>query len=58
MIVLDKVVHVTRVFEAPKAQGVQFNIQLLGDARLQLKFPDRARATLDRDLLIEALSNG
>ena len=57
VVVLDKIVHVTRVFEAPKNQGAQFNIQLAGNARLQLKFPDRAQATLERDLLIEALQN-
>ena len=56
-VVLDKIVHVTRVFEAPKNQGVQFNVQLLGNARLQLKYPDRAQATLERDLLIQALQN-
>jgi len=54
-VVLDKVVHITRVFAADKHQGAQFNVQLLGDARLQLKYPDRGQATLDRDLLIQAL---
>jgi hypothetical protein len=57
VIVLDKIVQVTRVFEAPKNQGAQFNVQLMGNARLQLKFPDRAQGTLERDLLIEALRN-
>lgn len=57
VVVLDKVIHITRVFEASKNQGVQFNIQLLGNSRLQLKFPDRAQATLDRGLLIEALES-
>ena len=55
MVVLDKVVHITRIFKADKDQGMQFNVQMVGDARLQLKYPDLARATLDRDLLIEAL---
>jgi hypothetical protein len=55
VVVLDKVVHLTRVFKADKDQGMQFNVQLVGSARLQLKYPDLARATLERDLLIEAL---
>ena len=57
VVVLDKIVHITRVFEAPKQEGAQFNLQLLGNARLQLKYPDRAQATLERDLLIKALSD-
>ena len=55
VVVLDKVVHLTRIFKADKDQGMQFNVQLAGEARLQLKYPDLARATLERDLLIEAL---
>ena len=57
VIALDKIVHITRVFEASDKQGAQFNVQMVGSARLQLKFPDRAQATLERDLLIEALRN-
>ncbi|MEM7706020.1 MAG: hypothetical protein AAF358_10735 [Pseudomonadota bacterium] len=56
VVVLDKIIHITRVFEAKNEEGAQFNIQLLGDSKLQLKFPDRAAATLERDLLIKALS--
>ncbi|MEM6574542.1 MAG: hypothetical protein AAGB27_11160 [Pseudomonadota bacterium] len=56
VVVLDKIIHITRVFEAKNDEGAQFNIQLLGDSKLQLKFPDRAAATLERDLLIKALS--
>lgn len=55
VVVLDKVVHITRVFEAPRDEGAQFNVQMAGGVRLQLKYPDRAQATLERDLLIEAL---
>lgn len=54
-LVLDKVVFVTRVFEAAGNAGAQFNVQLVGNARLQLKFPDRAEATLARDLLVKAV---
>ncbi|MFK7957214.1 MAG: hypothetical protein AB8B96_14050 [Lysobacterales bacterium] len=54
-VVLDKIVHVTRVFEAKNGEGAQFNVQLVGNAKLLLKFPDRATATLERDLLIKAL---
>ncbi len=56
VVVLDKIIHITRVFEAKNDEGAQFNIQLLGDSKLQLKFPDRATATLERDLLVKALS--
>jgi hypothetical protein len=56
-VVLDKIVHVTRVFQGDGAAGAQFNVQLLGNARLQLKYPDRAQATLERDTLIRALEN-
>jgi len=55
VVVLDKVVHITRVFEAKNGEGAQFNVQLMGSAKLMLKFPDRATATLERDLLIKAL---
>ncbi len=55
VVVLDKIVHVTRVFEAKNGEGAQFNVQLMGTAKLLLKFPDRAAATLERDLLIKAL---
>ena len=58
VLVLDKVVHLTRVFEADNDEGAQFNIRLLGDSRLQLKYPDRASATLERDLLIKAIKEG
>ena len=54
-IVLDKVIHVTRVFESESNEGFQFNIRLAGEARLTLKSPDLAEATLQRDLFIKAL---
>ena len=54
MLALDKIVHVTRVFPAGNDEGFQFNIRMLGDTLLKLKFPDRAAAALDRDLLIKA----
>ncbi|TDJ33917.1 MAG: hypothetical protein E2O56_03100 [Gammaproteobacteria bacterium] len=54
-IVLDKVIHVTRVFESENNEGFQFNIRLSGEARLTLKHPDLAEATLQRDLFIKAL---
>ncbi|MEM9531283.1 MAG: hypothetical protein AAGA23_10210 [Pseudomonadota bacterium] len=54
LVMLDKVIHVTRVFDAGE-EGAQFNVQCLGDVLLRLKFPDRAAATLDRDLLKKAL---
>lgn len=56
-IVLDKVVHVTRVFEVEE-EGFQFNIWLMGEARLMMKFPDFATASLQRELFIKALRYG
>ena len=55
-IVLSKVIHVTRVFEAQNEEGIQFNIRCLGDVRLAMKFPDQAEAVLQHRLFIKALS--
>lgn len=54
-IVLDKVVFVTRVFEADGEEGFQFNIRFTGDLRLAPKFPTRNEADLARGLLLQAL---
>jgi hypothetical protein len=55
-IVLDKVVFLTRVFEAEDGEGYQFNIRFAGDLRLAPKFPTRHEADLQRSLLIKALN--
>ena len=54
--VLDKVVFLTRVFEAEDGEGYQFNIRFTGDLRLAPKFPTRHEADLQRSLLIKALN--
>lgn len=54
-IVLDKVVFVTRVFEAEDAEGFQFNIRFAGDLLLAPRFATRHEADLQRSLLINAL---
>ncbi len=54
-IVLDKIVFVTRVFEAESEEGFQFNLRFAGDARLAPKFPTRHEADLQRELLLKAL---
>lgn len=54
--VLDKVVFLTRVFDAEDGEGFQFNIRFSGDLRLAPKFPTRHEADLQRSLLIKALS--
>ena len=54
-IVLDQVIHVTRVFESESKEGFQFNVRLAGEARVTLKYPDLAEATLQRDLFIKSL---
>ena len=55
-IVLDKVVFITRVFEAEEGEGYQFNIRFSGNLRLAPKFAERHEADLQRGLLIRALS--
>ena len=54
-LVLDKVVFVTRVFEAEEDEGYQFNVRFSGDLRLAPKFATRHEADLQRGLLIRAL---
>jgi hypothetical protein len=56
-IVLDKVVFVTRVFEAEEGEGFQFNVRFAGDLRLAPKFATRPEADLQRSLLIRALDS-
>lgn len=53
--VLDKIVLLTRVFEAEDGEGFQFNIRFTGDLRLGPKFPTRHEADLQRSLLLKAL---
>ena len=55
-IALNKVVFLTRVFEAEDGEGYQFNIRFAGDLRLAPKFPTRHEADLQRSLLIKALN--
>ena len=55
-IVLNKVVFLTRVFEAEDGEGYQFNIRFAGDLRLAPKFPTRHEADLQRSLLIKVLN--
>lgn len=56
-IVLDKVVFLTRVFEAEEGEGYQFNIRFTGDLRLAPRFPTRHEADLQRILLLKALNS-
>lgn len=52
---LDKVIFVTRVFEAEAQEGFQFNIRFSGETRLAPRFATRHEADLERKLFIEAL---
>ncbi len=54
-VVLDKIVFITRVFEAEDEEGFQFNVRFVGDLRLAPKFPTRHEADLQRELLLKAL---
>jgi hypothetical protein len=56
-IVLDKIVFLTRVFEAEDGEGFQFNIRFGADLRLAPRFPTRHEADLQRSLLIKALNS-
>ena len=55
-ICLDKVVFVTRVFDAEEGEGYQFNIRFSGNLRLAPKFATRHEADLQRSLLLRALN--
>lgn len=55
IIALDKVVFITRVFQADDNEGYQFNVRFSGDLRLAPKFPTRHEADLQRSLLVKAL---
>jgi hypothetical protein len=56
-IVLDKIVFLTRVFEAEDGEGFQFNIRFGADLRLAPRFPTRHEADLQRGLLLKALNS-
>lgn len=55
-IVLEKIIFLTRVFEAEDGEGYQFNIRFGGDLRLAPKFSTRHDADLQRSLLIKAIN--
>ena len=55
-IALDKIVFITRVFEAEDSEGFQFNIRFTGDLLLAPRFPTRHEADLKRSLLLKALN--
>ncbi|MCF6262598.1 MAG: hypothetical protein L3J24_03290 [Xanthomonadales bacterium] len=55
-LVIDKIQFVTALFAADDNEGVQFNIGFGGDTRIVAKFPNRADATLARELLVKALN--
>lgn len=54
-IALDKVILVSRVFEANNSEGYQFNITFSSELRLPVKFPTRTDADLERQLFLKAL---
>ncbi len=54
-IVLNKVVLISRVFEADNNEGFQFNITFNNELRLPAKFPTRSEADLERQLFLKAL---
>jgi len=54
-VVVDKIIFVTRVFEAEEGEGFQFNIRFTEELRLAPRFPSRHEAELERELLLEAI---
>ena len=54
-VVLDKIIFVTRIFEARNDEGFQFNIRFEGDTRIPVKSATMADATLERQMLLKAL---
>jgi len=54
-VVLDKIIFVTRIFEARNDEGFQFNIRFEGDTRISVKSATMADATLERQMLLKAL---
>lgn len=54
-LVLDKIAMISAIFQADNDEGWQFNVRLISGDRVLVKRPDRARATLDRDLLVKAI---
>lgn len=56
-VVLDKITLISAVFEANNGEGWQFNIRLGSGDFLPVKRPDRAKATLDREMLVKAIND-
>ena len=54
-VALDKILFVSRIFEAENKEGFQFNIRFDGETRIGIKSATRADATLERELLLKAL---
>ncbi|MBE9548696.1 MAG: hypothetical protein IMF09_04755 [Proteobacteria bacterium] len=54
-LVVDKILFVTALFDADNNEGVQYNVGFGGDTRITAKFPNRADATLSRDMLVRAI---
>ncbi|MEJ8569466.1 hypothetical protein [Elongatibacter sediminis] len=54
-IVVDKILFVTRVFEAEGEEGFQFNIAFTGEKRLAPRFSTRHEAELEREMLLKAI---
>ena len=55
-LVLDKITMISNIFEAKDGEGWQFNVRLVSGDHLPIKRPDRAKATLDRQMLVKALN--
>ena len=54
-IVLEKILFITRVFDAAAEEGYQFNVVFSKELKLSLRFPTRTEADLQRELLCKAV---
>ncbi len=55
-LVLSKITLISAIFEAENNEGWQFNIRFVSGEKIAVKQPDRARISLDRDLLVQAIN--
>lgn len=55
-ILLDQIVMISAIFEAENKEGWQFNVRMNGDVRLAIKRPTQADATMERQMLVQAIN--
>ena len=56
-LVLDKILFITPLFIAENKEGIQFNVSMGDGIRIKAKFATREKATLARELLVQAIES-